>query len=144
MNQRGDTKMKSKFVVDCPPLSTVGQVNVHADLGKAPQVKRCYTTPLHLHDGQITKTRDGTWAMGGNHASRYDADSGSPLSTPPTGKRETPPRIKPGMVSQQSGHLTEDQHFQLGAALLAASEVTDPQNPPRYGVGNLPPTVEEN
>jgi len=119
--------------------------SVHVDLGKPPLPKRAHTQNVPIHSGMVTKSRaTGQWHWGADSMGRYDADPASPLGSPPIQKRLTPPMIKPGMKSQQSPQLSEDQHFALGKSILD-SATADPHNP-LYGSTpsrQLPGTVSE-
>jgi hypothetical protein len=116
----------------------------NTDLPRAGKAKRL--DPVAVHNGMVTRTRDGGVHLGGDAAS-YDANPANPCNAgPPRGKRLTPPMPSPGMRSRTTGPHSQLDLATLGKCILDqayAASAPDDRAAHGYGVGALPSVTEE-
>lgn len=83
-----------------PQAARAGDVGIAPHFMKPAAPKRL--TPVAVHNGQTTRSRDGGLHLGG-HAASYDANPANPLNAgPPRGKRLSPVQASPGMKSRSA------------------------------------------
>lgn len=116
---------------------------------------------VSVHNGMTTRTRNGgPFVLGGDLASKFDADPASPLQGPPMGKRLTQPQPVPGQRRRANdavgGSAPGENHAKgqpdvgamrdLGRAILTeafSNAAPDDRMAHSYGVGILPDSTTE-
>lgn len=143
------------------PKPSIGMKDqTHAgNLARDGAVKQHLAVPPH--SGMMTRTRNGgPFVLGGDLASKFDADPASPLQGPPMGKRLTQPQPVPGQRSRVNdavgGSAPGENHAKgkpdsaalrsLGASVLAeafSNAAPDDRAAHSYGIGLIAPTTQE-
>jgi len=98
-------------------------------------------TPVSVHNGQTTRSRDGGLYLGGD-AAGYNSNPANPLNAgPPRGKRLTPVMASPGMKSQSAfkGASLAD----LSRRIFDTAHA-DSGDRATLGIGSLPSSTTEN
>jgi hypothetical protein len=133
-------------------------INVHADLGVAPKVKKAFTERPEIHSGMMAKSKrtgEHFAGLGGQDLSRFDGDPGmDALGGAPRGKVLTPPTPAFGQRSRQTEsafpvlppgvnnklHRGAGVDHQLARRIFgeATSSADDRLALAHYGIGKLP------